>query len=292
MRKATQLKKLIEAPEILVMPAVYDGISSRIAVDCGFKALQCSGLAIAASLGLPDVSIVSMREMADRTRAIVDSVDVPVMGDGDTGYGNAVNAWFTVQAFEQAGAAGINLEDQVLPKRCGHLDGKEIVSLEEMALKVAAAVDARSDPHFVINARTDAYSIEGLEGVFRRCNSYLEAGATMVFVEGDLTREEIRTLARGLRGPLALNMIEGPNLDGSLDFEVLQELGVARVSLSVTALLGAMKGIRGALEHAYTRRRIKADPDIVADFSAAHALAGMDKALDLEARFVAGKLEK
>jgi methylisocitrate lyase len=286
MRKTTKLLSLIRSKKLLVMPAAFDPLSAKLIEEAGFEAVQCSGLGIAAShMGLPDVSVLSMREMADRTRVIANAVDVPVMADGDTGYGNVVNVWYTVREFEAAGAAGINLEDQVLPKRCGHIDGKEVIAAGEMVAKIKAAVDARIDPDFVINARTDALSLHGIDDVIERGNAYLRAGATMFFVEGITSREQIHRLVAELDGPLAMNMLEDGTGPADLSFAELEEMGVARVSLSVTTLLGAIHGIRRALASVRQWDGTHFDPQIHASFDDAHALAGMSHALEIEKRF-------
>ena len=178
MKKTTLLKKLINDPEILVMPGAYDVLSARLIEAAGFKAVQCSGFGFAASLlGLPDIGILSSTQMLEITRSICHAVDIPVMADGDNGFGNAVNTYYTVREFEAAGAAGINLEDQISPKRCGHITGKQCISAEEMVLKIKAAREAARDPDFVINARTDAYMVYGEEEAIRRGNMYAKAGA-------------------------------------------------------------------------------------------------------------------
>lgn len=287
MRKTTRLRQLIEAPQLLVMPGAFDPLSARLIAEAGFHAVQGSGLAIAANhLGMPDVSIISMREMAERTRVIASSVDIPFMADGDTGFGNAVNVWYTVRAFEEAGAAGINLEDQVMPKRCGHLAGKEVIPVGEMCAKIAAALDARQDPDFVINARTDALAVEGLDATIARARAYFEAGATMVFVDGTDSRPAITRLAAEIGGPLAVNMVEGGKTPHDLTFSELQQMGVARVSLPVSMLLGAIKGMRDALAHILANDGTSANPDIFADFAQTHALVGMNQVYSLEARFL------
>lgn len=287
MRKTTRLRKLIEDPQLLVMPGAFDPLSARLIAEAGFQAVQGSGLAISANhLGMPDVSIISMREMAERTRVIASSVDIPFMADGDTGFGNAVNVWYTVRAFEEAGAAGINLEDQVMPKRCGHLDGKEVIPAGEMCAKIAAAVDARQDPDFVINARTDALAVEGLDATIARARAYFEAGATMVFVDGADTRPNIETLAAKIGGPLAVNMVEGGKTPTNLTFTELQQMGVARVSLPVSTLLGAIKGMRDALAYIVASDGTSADPEVFADFTGMHALVGMNHVYGLETRFL------
>ncbi len=287
MKHSTQLKQLIEQPKILVMPGAFDPMSAKLAERAGFQAIQCTGLGIVAThLGLPDVSVMSMTDTAARTSTIVQAVDVPVMADADTGFGNAVNVWFTVRAIEATGAAGLNLEDQVMPKRCGHLDGKEVVSLEEMVGKISAAVDARQDPDFVINARTDALAVLGVEETIRRGNAYLNAGATMVFVDGANDRDVIRTLARRIEGPLAVNLVEGGKSPEQLSFAELEEMGVARVSLPLTTFLGSLRGMEKALAKARTLGAITTDPELIYPFKSAHELVGMDAVYELERRFL------
>ncbi len=160
MRKTTRLKQLIEDPRILVMPGAYDALSARLIEEAGFNAVQASGANIVAChFGVPDYSLVSAREMAEHTARIAAAVRVPVMADADTGFGNAVNTYLAVKEFEKAGTAGVNIEDQVMPKRCGHLEGKVLLPIDEAVAKIAAAVDARTDQDFVINARTDALGV-------------------------------------------------------------------------------------------------------------------------------------
>ncbi|MFP4273565.1 MAG: oxaloacetate decarboxylase [Paracoccaceae bacterium] len=287
MNKTTRLKRLIEAPEILVMPGAHDPLSARLVAEAGFDAVQASGLGIsAAHMGLPDASILSMREMAERTAAIAGAVEIPLMADGDTGYGNAVNAWYTVQAIEAAGAAGINLEDQVMPKRCGHLEGKEVVPTAEMAGKIEAAADARRDPDFVINARTDALAVEGIEATIARARTYFSAGATMVFVDGVDSRDTIARLVDAIGGPLSVNMVEGGRTPAGLTFTELQRMGVARVSLPVSLLLASVHAMRQALHAIRTRDGTGPDPELFADFADTHRLIGMDHVYALEHRFL------
>jgi methylisocitrate lyase len=287
MKPTTTLKALIERPEILVMPGAYDPISAKLVEQAGFEAIQVSGLGVAAShLGMPDVGILSLSDICDRTRAIVNASALPVMADGDTGFGNAVNVWYTVQAVELTGAAGINLEDQIMPKRCGHLDGKEVISCEEMVSKILAAVDARKDLDFVINARTDALAVEGLEATIDRANAYFKAGASMVFVDGADDRDTISALADAFHGPLAINMVEGGKTPDAITFAELQRRGVARVSLPVSTLLSAIHGMQQALAHIRYTGTTAADPTLFADFTETHSLIGMEHVYDLERRFL------
>lgn len=289
MNKTTRLRALIEDPKLLVMPAAFDGLSAKLVVEAGFEAVQCTGLGVAATEALPDFSILSMREMVDRTQVIARAVDVPVMGDGDTGYGSAVNVWYSVRAFEDAGAAGMNLEDQVFPKRCGRVLGKDIVSVEEMQLKIEAACDARRDRDFVINARTDALSLIGMEEAVKRGNAYMEAGATMVFVQGVSHLDQARELAARIRGPVAVNLMEEKASCEDMTFAALERAGIARVSLSVSLLLAAMHGMRQALQRVAGWGGTRVDPDTYVAFSELHRLAGMPHAQSLEERFVRQK---
>lgn len=165
------------------MPGVYDCVSAKIAEQCGVKAVQVTGYGLAGSyLGKPDVGILTKTQMVELTRNICNAVRIPVMADGDTGFGNAINLYYAVQEFEAAGAAGINLEDQFFPKRCGHMGGKQIIPFEEAVKKVEAAAAARKDKDFVINARTDAIAVAGVDEAIRRGNAFAKAGADLVFV--------------------------------------------------------------------------------------------------------------
>lgn len=293
MRKTTLLKSLIARPEILVMPGAYDPISARLIELAGFEAVQATGLGItAASLGLPDFSVMGMSDMAERTARLVRSTRLPVMADGDNGFGNAVNTVLTVREFEAAGAAGINLEDQRMPKRCGHLAGKQIVSCAEMVQKVRAAAEARQDPDFVINARTDSLAIAGVEAAVRRGNAYLEAGASMVFVDGTDSAETVARLVAEIRGPVAVNMVEGGKTPPDLTVAKLQELGVARVSLPVTALLAAVGGMQRALASLRAHGQPARYQDELAGFEAFHSLVGMDEVRSLERRYAVAEADE
>ncbi|MGE5483559.1 MAG: isocitrate lyase/PEP mutase family protein [Ignavibacteriales bacterium] len=247
MRKTTLLKNLILSKEILVMPGAYDALSAKVIEKMGFKAVQCSGFGIAASvLGKPDVGILSAAEMLNQTRNICTAVSIPVMADGDTGFGNAINVYHTVQTFEAAGAAGLNLEDQVFPKRCGHMEGKEVIPLEEMVKKIRAAVDAKRDPDFVINARTDAIAVHGVEEAIRRGNAYAEAGADLIFVEAPPSVEDIKYIVKRIKAPVSINLTDGGKTP-AVSIKQLQEWGVARVSLPVTPIFSAVKAMEKAL---------------------------------------------
>ena len=210
MRKTTRLKELILASEILIMPGAHDSLVARIIEQAGFQAVTLGGYPATANLlGKPDVSLLSMTEMVEYTRRICGAVDVPVFTDGDTGYGNVTNVFRTVREMERAGAAGMFIEDQVFPKRCGHMEGKQVIPAEEMMAKIRAALDARIDPDFVIMARTDALAVHGIEEAIRRGNLYRETGADLIFVEAPQTIEDMKRINREINAPTLANNVEG-----------------------------------------------------------------------------------
>ncbi len=293
MKKTTQLRQLIQAPELLVMPGAYDPLSARIIAEAGFAAIQCSGFGMSVTrLGLPDYSFLSLSDMLAATQPIVDAVNLPVMADGDTGFGNAVNAWYTVQAFERIGCAGVNIEDQVMPKRCGHLDGKTIVPIEEAVAKIRACVDARQDPDFVINARTDALAVGGIEEVVRRGNAYLEAGATMLFVDGLTDKALAREAVQRIRGPVAINVVEGGKTPGQFTFAEMEAMGIARVSLPGTLLMAAIQGMQDALGAVLANGYAGGPGATLAGFDTLKRLAGFEQVFALEKRYLGGLLEQ
>ena len=210
MRRTTRLRELILAPAILVMPGAHDSLVARIIEQAGFQAVTLGGYPATANLlGKPDVSLLSMTEMVEYTRRICSAVDIPVFTDGDTGYGNVTNVYRTVKEMERAGAAGMFIEDQVFPKRCGHMEGKQVIPAEEMVAKIKAALDARIDPDFVIMARTDALAVHGIEEAIRRGNLYRETGADLIFVEAPQTIEEMKRINREINAPTLANNVEG-----------------------------------------------------------------------------------
>lgn len=286
MNKTTRLRRLIEQKELLVMPGAYDPLSAKLVERAGFEAVQCTGLGISGTLlGKPDYSMLAMSDMALATQRIAESVDLPVMADGDTGFGNAVNVHYAVQAFERAGAAGVNLEDQVMPKRCGHLDGKALISIEEGVTKIRAAAEARLDPDFVINARTDALATDGIDEVIRRGNAYLEAGATMIFVEGADSLSVISAAVQGIRGPVAVNIVHGGRSSG-FDLADLQAVGVARVSLPGIMLQSAMLAMDAVLRDVRKSGSALGISERLYPFRDLHALLGTDEVNALEQRYL------
>lgn len=285
-RKTTRLKRLIENPKLLVMPGAFDALSALLIERAGFEAVQISGLGVAASvLGKPDIGVLGLRDMVERVFHIAGAVSIPVMADGDTGYGNAVNAYYTVQEMERAGAAGINLEDQIAPKRCGHMEGKEVVPLTEMVLKVRAARAAAKDPDFVINARTDALGVLGLDEAVRRGNAFAEAGATLIFVEGVESTKQIRDLVQRIKAPVSINLAEGGRTP-LLTFSELEQMEVSRVSCPGTALFAAMRGIETALRALKANDGPADHAPQIANLADYRELIGWPRVRELESAFL------
>lgn len=206
------LKARIQQDQILVAPGVYDGLTASLAENAGFKALYLSGAAVSYTrLGLPDIGLTTASEMADTMALIADRTSLPVIVDADTGFGNALNAQRTMRAYERAGAAALQIEDQTYPKRCGHLADKSLISTAEMAGKVAAMVDARHHEETLVIARTDAIAVEGFSAAIDRAEAYLEAGADVLFIEAPQSSEQLTKIAESFscRIPLLANMVEG-----------------------------------------------------------------------------------
>jgi methylisocitrate lyase len=250
MKRTTRFRLLIEAPEILVLPGVHDALSARIAEEAGFAAITCGGYAATASLlGAPDVAQLGMSEMAEMYARLADCTELPIFADADTGYGNTTNVARTVRAYERAGVAGMFIEDQVSPKRCGHMDGKGVVPVVERVAKIEAALDARIDPDFVFCARTDARAVHGLDEAIERAEIYREAGADLLFVEAPLSVEELRRVCSEISAPCLANNIEGGKTP-MLPAAALEEMGFAAVTFPVSAtyaMARALREVYGAL---------------------------------------------
>ena len=244
-----RLRELISGPAPLVAPGAYDALSARLIEQAGFDAVYMTGFGTTASLiGRPDVGLLSGAEMVDNARRIASAVDVPVIADADTGYGNAINVVRTVQLYEQAGAAGIQLEDQVMPKKCGHMSGKAVIGADEMVGKLHAAVRARRDPDLLLIARTDAVAVHGLDEAISRARAYAAAGADVLFVEAPTSEEDIARVATELRdvAPLVFNWAEGGRTP-PLSMDRMTELGFSLVIYPIGTLLAATAGIRSLL---------------------------------------------
>ena len=207
MKKKMGLRELILSPEILVAPGAYDAFSAKLIEAAGFDAVYMTGFGTAAGIfGLPDIGLLTMSEMVENARRIADSVGVPVIADADTGYGNHLNVIRTVEEYEKAGVAGIQIEDQVSPKRCGHMEGHKIVPIPEMVAKLRAAVKARRNEDTMIIARTDAISATGFDEAIKRGNIYREAGADLLFIEAPRTQEQLERIPKLINGPVLINI--------------------------------------------------------------------------------------
>ncbi len=241
----TSLRDILSRPGILTLPGVYDGISARVANSLGFPALYMTGYgAVASALGVPDAGLASVTEMLDRVRCIASAIDVPFIADGDTGYGGLLNVDRTVRAYAAAGASGIQLEDQEIPKKCGHTEYRRVVPFIDAVQKIRVAVQARPDADFLIVARTDARYSEGLDEALRRAEAFLEAGADILFVESPELPEELRRIGEKLRGAALLaNMVEGGRTP-FLSAGELQDLGYKVALFPGTGFLTAAKALR------------------------------------------------
>ncbi len=245
---SARLRELLDSGETIVAPGSFDPLAARLVEEAGFPAVYMTGFGTSAALlGRPDVGLLTMTEMAGNAGRIAACVDIPVIADADTGYGNALNVIRTVGAYEAAGVAGIHIEDQVAPKKCGHMEGKQVISAQEMAQKVRAAVEARTNPDFVIIARTDARAVEGLERALDRARLYRRAGADVLFVEAVVTEDEASEAARALPDvPLLFNWAEGGKTP-PIGLARLRELGYRIVIFPISTLLAATAAMRGIL---------------------------------------------
>ncbi len=247
MRPTTRLRQMLQAPGIIVAPGAYDGISARLIEAAGFRAVYMTGAGTAAShLGQPDLGLATLTEMATHARHLASCVSLPLIADADTGYGNALNVVRTVREYERAGVAGLHLEDQVAPKKCGHIAGKQVIPAREFAEKIRAAAEYRTDPDLVIIARTDARAVTSLDDAIERGNLYAEAGADMVFVEAPQSEDEMRRVAREVRAPLLANMVPGGRTP-SVAVAALEQLGFKLVIFPAVCMGSAIPAMERAL---------------------------------------------
>ncbi|OGA43257.1 MAG: hypothetical protein A3G24_17860 [Betaproteobacteria bacterium RIFCSPLOWO2_12_FULL_62_13] len=293
MSKGKQLKELIHSPKILITPGVYDGYSARLVQKMGFKTGSISGAGVSEShLGWADRGVMGYGDNVEASRSIAACCDLLLQGDADTGYGNALNVYFTVRGFEDAGLAAIMIEDQVWPKRCGHMAGKSVIPAEEMVQKIKAAVVARRDPDFVIKARTDAAAPLGVEEAIRRLNMYAEAGADCLFADALLSAKDIERVARSVPKPLSVNMglgIRSRPTTPLLSPKQLEEMGVAQISyprlLTTAAVKGMMNAMQVFMEELVEKNHVVDRPDLLVSFGELNELMGLNTLEELEQRF-------
>jgi len=292
--KGRQFKDLMDAPEILVQPGVYDGYSVRLVERAGFKVGAISGAGVSESrMGWVDRGVMTFDENLNNARRLADCCDTLLLRvDADTGYGNAMNVHFVVRAFEAAGMAALMFEDQVWPKRCGHMAGKACIPAEEMVSKVKAAVDARRDQDFCIVSRTDAAGPLGVDEAIRRLNLYAEAGADIMYADALLSRDDIAKVARSVPKPLIVNMglgLRARRTTPLMSPKELQEIGVASVSyprlLSTAALKGMMDALAVFKAEVVGNNQVVERPDLQVSFEELNDLMGMNQLDALEQKF-------
>ncbi len=288
-----RLRTLMQEPGICICPGVYDGFSVRVVEMMGFKTASISGAGLSESkLGWADVGIMGYEENVHASGLLAACTSMPLSADGDTGYGNAMNVYFTVQGFERAGIACLMIEDQVWPKRCGHMEGKQVISAEEGVEKIQAASEARRDPDFMIKARTDATAIHGVGEAIRRLNLYAEAGADLLFADALLSAEDIATVARNVSKPLAVNMgfgIRQRPTTPLLSARQLEDMGVKVVSYPRMLTSAAIQGMKNALSvlgQSIEEGRVIDRPDLLVPFDELNKLMGLPRIKELETKVV------
>ncbi|MBN9339078.1 MAG: isocitrate lyase/PEP mutase family protein [Comamonadaceae bacterium] len=280
-----QLKQLVEARNGLLVPGAFNALSAKVIADLGFQAIYVTGAGVTNMwFGMPDQGFMGLHEIADHTARIRDAVDVPLIVDADTGFGNALNVVHTVRTLERAGADCIQLEDQVAPKRCGHFSGKEVISTEEAVSKIKAAVDARRDPDFLIMARTDAAATHGFEAAVERAQKFAEVGADILFVEAVTKPEEVRALPQRLAKPQLMNMVIGGKTP-IFNAEQLGELGFGIVLYANAALQGAVMGMQKALTTLRDAKEVQESSGLVTPFAERQRLVSKHEWDALEKRY-------
>ncbi|WP_212525691.1 oxaloacetate decarboxylase [Actibacterium sp. MT2.3-13A] len=285
MKNTTKLKTLVEQRQAITVPGAANGMFARVIEDLGFQAVYATGAGIAnMSLGAPDVGLTTVTEVAQAVAAMSDAVELPIIVDADTGFGNAVNMVRTVRLLERAGAAAIQIEDQVFPKKCGHFSGKAVIPQQEMVQKVKAAVDTRRDQDLMIIARTDARAVEGLDAAIARAHAYIEAGADMTFVEAPQDFDELARIGRELPVPQVANIVFGGKTPDP-GRAVLTENGFALVLYANAALQAALKASREVLEALKTEGTLAPVADRLASFQERQMTVAKAKWDALEERY-------
>jgi len=288
MKKTSLLKKLILDQKILIMPGAHNALAAKIIEQVGFEAITLGGAAASICLlGKPDVSLLTLTEMATYVRNVVEAVDIPVFADGDTGHGNVTNVIRTTREFEKAGVAGFFIEDQVFPKRCGHTEGKQVIPPEEMIPKIKAAVDTRLDQDLVIMARIDSLAIYGLDDAIERAHRYREAGADLIFVEALTSKEEMIRINREIDAPIMATQIEGGKTP-LYPAKELEEMGFDVVAYPASTFFSAAWAIKRLMEDLYHTGTTRNYMDKMIQFEDLNRLVGLEKVRELEAFYYKG----
>ncbi len=282
----TLLKQILQRRVATIIPGAANALSARVIADLGFEAIYVTGAGVTnMNLGLPDLGLITLSELADHVAAIRDVVEQPLIVDGDTGFGNPVNTVRTIRVLERSGANGIQIEDQVFPKKCGHFEGKGVIPADEMVQKIRAAVDTRRDPDFQIIARTDARASEGLEAAIDRAQAYIEAGADVTFVEAPVGVGELERIAAQLKVPQVVNLVFGGKTPLVPQIE-LKRMGFGMVLYANAALQGAVWGMQNALGALRRDGGLDSVKDQLASFSERQRLVGKPEHDALERRYV------
>ncbi len=285
MKKTSLLRNYILEDSILVMPGAHDALTAKIVEQAGFKAVTIGGYSASASLlGLPDLSFLSLTEMVDCVRRIVDIIDIPVFTDSDTGHGGVLNVRHTVKEIERTGAAGMFIEDQVSPKRCGHMLDKQVIDKQDMVAKVKAAVDARVDDDFIIMARTDALAVNGLEDAIERSNLFAQAGADLIFVEAPTTLEQMRKITAQIDAPLLANNIEGGK-SPLFSATELEKIGYNTVVFPVAATYAVAKVVGNLMAERAATGTTAGFSNQMVSFDEFNDLIGLDRLRSLERNY-------
>ena len=282
----TRLRKLMSGPGCLVAPGVADGLAARRVKLAGFEAAYMTGFGTSITrLGMPDVGLLTATEMIDNASRIVDACELPVVADADTGYGNPINTRRTIRDYEKAGVAGVHIEDQGWPKRCGHLAGKRVIPTAEMVAKIKAACDARRDQDFVIITRTDAIAIEGIDAALERGERYREAGADVLFIEAPVGRAEVDRVSKHFKGvPLLYNMASSGKTP-DLPADELGKLGFRIAIYPNWVILAAIPAMQNMLAELKRTGSVAHMRDKVATFKQFTEIAGLPDIMELEERY-------
>ena len=287
--KNTRLRARLREKKILMAPGAHDGLCAKIFQQAGFEAIYMSGFANSASLlGRPDVGLLDYTEMLERATALADCVDITIIADGDTGYGNAINVGRTVKGYEKAGVSAIQLEDQVAPKKCGHMTGREVISSDEMVGKIKAACDARTDDDFMIMARTDARTNLGIDAAVERALRYEEAGADIIFVESPESVEEMKKITSSFKVPTVANMVEFGRTP-LLSAAELQELGYSIMAIPVMSTFVIAKAVKEAAEIMWREGATKNILDRAISFKDFTGLLGLPDVRAMEEKYATGR---
>ena len=279
-------KQFLKRDKLLVAPGCFDGLSARLVEEAGFEAAYFSGGAVARSMGLPDIGLVTMSEVIERAAQVVSAVKIPVIADADTGYGNAINLVRTVREYERVGVTAIHIEDQITPKRCGHLDGKEVISLPEMIKKLEAALASRADPDFCIIARTDARGVHGLDDAISRARAFAQLGVDAVFVEAPQSESELEQIPRALLNiPLLVNVFKGGKTP-MLPVERLEKMGYRIAIYPSETQRAAIYAMRQALSLLKREGTTEAMDEALTTFKERDTIVGLDDWQELERKFL------